>query len=268
MAKNNGPTLETLAIELENSFRRWDTLYTQGGSDPFHSDGVNLNLVRNHILSYKRQMEELMARENETLTLFGSSYPDIYYRETPEQVPYDYMAKAEEIRARANEQMALYEKDPNFCFIRDHHHEIFPKGETKATRAAGLSPYKSSSVLACQQVIEQDDLVRMRSYFYRPYEEKAPEWAATAKQLKAYLEADHSMDDNTQIQDLYMDEDCDIECLQDEAESIENKDKAGETTLPPQPVKPSLDALIEGAKAKAQPAHKHEPSREDQLSFF
>ena len=44
--------------ELEKAYAQWESLYKQGGSDPFYPDGVNLNLVRNHILYFKRQIEE------------------------------------------------------------------------------------------------------------------------------------------------------------------------------------------------------------------
>ena len=44
--------------ELEKAYAQWESLYLQGGSDPFYADGVNLNLVRNHILYFKRQIEE------------------------------------------------------------------------------------------------------------------------------------------------------------------------------------------------------------------
>ena len=44
--------------ELEKAYAQWESLYQQGGSDPFYPDGVNLNLVRNHILYFKRQIEE------------------------------------------------------------------------------------------------------------------------------------------------------------------------------------------------------------------
>ena len=66
------------AAELENSFARWEELFKNGGSDPFWTDGMNLNLVRNHIIYYK---EQLAKQEN---TLLG--LPEIYYRETPTEI--------------------------------------------------------------------------------------------------------------------------------------------------------------------------------------
>lgn len=60
------------ATALENSFARWDELFTNSGSDPFWTDGVSLNIVRNHIIYYKKQLSE---QEN---SLLGLS--EIYYR--------------------------------------------------------------------------------------------------------------------------------------------------------------------------------------------
>ena len=41
---------ENLLEELKKAYAQWESLYKQGGSDPFYPDGVNLNLVRNHLL--------------------------------------------------------------------------------------------------------------------------------------------------------------------------------------------------------------------------
>lgn len=85
------------AAELEKSFQLWDKLYTKGGSDPFWSDGSNLNLVRGHIIGYKEQLAERGD------SLLGQ--PDIYYRETPPEVDKDYMARHDEIRENARKAM-------------------------------------------------------------------------------------------------------------------------------------------------------------------
>ncbi len=63
MSRKNHET--DYATALENEYARWDELFTKGGSDPFWTDGVNLELTRNHILYYKAQ---LAKQEN---SLFG-----------------------------------------------------------------------------------------------------------------------------------------------------------------------------------------------------
>lgn len=79
---------QLLAENLEKAYERWDLLYKNGGSDPFWCDGTNLNLVRNHILYYREQCEEVLEPKD---------YPEAYHKELPPVVPDDYMAKKGEI---------------------------------------------------------------------------------------------------------------------------------------------------------------------------
>lgn len=72
----------SLEDELKRDFERRENLYKNGGSDPFWSDGLNLNLVRNHIINDKRRIEESYSK---------SDYPQIYYKPTPLLVSDNYM---------------------------------------------------------------------------------------------------------------------------------------------------------------------------------
>lgn len=65
---------QLLAENLEKAYERWDLLYKNGGSDPFWCDGTNLNLVRNHILYYREQCEEVLEPKD---------YPEAYHKELP-----------------------------------------------------------------------------------------------------------------------------------------------------------------------------------------
>ena len=263
MSIKNERGIEDVTRELTASFARWDHLYTYGGSDPFHSDGDNLYLVRNHIISGKLELERLIQQEQEQPTLFTTPFPDIYYRETPPVVPSKYMARADEIRAHAKEQLALYEQDPNFCFIRDHHADVFPKGETKATKAAGISPY-ITTLTRYRKVVEEDNLVYMRSYFYDPYEKKALGWAQLAAKMKAYLEADHSQDDLSSVPDNTYDEDYDV--------CGHPSDLTAEECIPSTPQTKethSLDELLSSAVQKtSKPDFKDMPSKDEQMALF
>lgn len=268
MAKDSGPTMDFLARALEREYGQWDRLYEYGGSDPFWPDGDNLDLTRNHIISFKRQMEKLIEAEQDEPTLFGTSFPDIYYRDLPPIVPRDYMARADEIRAHAKTQLALFEQDPNYRYIREHHYEVFPKGETKATRAAGLSPYRSYHIFGFEMAVKQDDLVRMRSLFSVPYEERAVDWAELAKIMKGYLAMDHSRDDNTPVRDDFEDEAYDEDALSDDPQELEETEPLKESPSPTAPRKISLDAQIKSAQERTQPQEKREEARQEQLSFF
>ena len=64
--------INSLCEEMKNDLNRWENIRIHGGYDPNWPDGVNMNLIRNHIFSYKRQIFEL-CKEN------GLKLPDDYY---------------------------------------------------------------------------------------------------------------------------------------------------------------------------------------------
>lgn len=59
--KRDGPKerLKQTVKDCLERYQHWQKLYEDGGSDPFYTDGANLALVRNHIIYYKKQMEEV-----------------------------------------------------------------------------------------------------------------------------------------------------------------------------------------------------------------
>lgn len=251
--------LQDLAKALTAEFDHWNFLHEYGGYDPFHADGTNLNLTRNHIIAHKRNIERLMEGQQQELTLFPLSYPEIYYRETPPELPYEFMARADEIRNHAREQLALYNQNPDFCYIREHFKEAFPLGDTKATRAAGIHTGQFSYVNRCAKCIDRDDLVTMRSAFYPSYEEMANRFAESAALLREYLSRDHSQEDQTPIRDTYPDEDDSVECEPDMDEDVHP---------PKEPPKPSLDEQIRSARERTPEPEKSNHTKEDQLTLF
>lgn len=83
----------TLALELKKlteylrlDYNHWRDLFLNGCSDPFWSDGVNINLVRNHILYAKKKLEELLGSDYFV-------YPIEYYYPEPCEVPSDHVVK-------------------------------------------------------------------------------------------------------------------------------------------------------------------------------
>ena len=76
---------QKVCSDLYREFERWNTLLNTGGFDPFWPDGSNMNLVRNHIIYDKRSLKEF----NET---YGLELPEIYFKETPEEVDNEYQA--------------------------------------------------------------------------------------------------------------------------------------------------------------------------------
>lgn len=82
--------LYNLQVQLQDSFDHWQDLHQNGGSDPFYSYGVNLNLIRNHIIAYKREATELCEKN-----LFP--LPTIFSVPTPDEVDSNYYANSDQI---------------------------------------------------------------------------------------------------------------------------------------------------------------------------
>ncbi len=138
------------AQELQDSFYRWDYLNEYGGQDPFYHDGVNMNLVRNHIIYYKDRLSE-------SDSLF--SLPDCYYRETPPKVEMSYMARPDEIRINARLAMEKFESNDSLEFICEQSELLPPKLCEKLCLKAVMG-YADN----LRHAIEMDDLVTMRRY--------------------------------------------------------------------------------------------------------
>ena len=141
---------ENLLEELKKAYAQWESLYKQGGSDPFYPDGVNLNLVRNHILYFKRQIEE-------TQPLYKNT--EVYRRELPPQVEDGYMARAKEIRDNAKTTLTAYKTDPYYQYLLHHWEELDDVG-LKKTSIRPVLNYAQALEIA----IQEDDLVTMRRH--------------------------------------------------------------------------------------------------------
>jgi hypothetical protein len=148
-ARNNKPPVD-YAAELQKCFDQWDYLKTYGGSDPFYSDGDNMNLVRNHIFNVKRKIEE---------NLLPEQYPDIYHRETPHETDRSYMARADEIRTNAKKTLELYKADSDYQFLCRH----VPRLTEKQKKEASVG-YVILYAPGLEDAINKDDLITMRRH--------------------------------------------------------------------------------------------------------
>ena len=152
--KRAGPE-EQLAAEIsgcEEEYRHWKLLYEEGGQDPLYADGVNLSLTRNHIVYHKRKIEELCAE-------LGRVKPEIYYRELPPEVPYDYMAQADSIRKQALDALRDYESSKSYIALCSKKKELGPKQREEICLAAVLG-----YVEELRRAIHEDDLIAMRRH--------------------------------------------------------------------------------------------------------
>lgn len=77
--------LKQIVNELNHSYERWNDINDNGCNDPAWADGINMNLVRNHIIYYRRQIEDICAET-------GKSFPSEYYYPVPPAVDSNYMS--------------------------------------------------------------------------------------------------------------------------------------------------------------------------------
>lgn len=90
-------TNKQLEKELNDSFRRWAHIVKHGAGDPHWEDGVNMNLVRNHIIYYKLKCEE------------AGFYPEAYYLDVPPEASNTYMvSKRSEFVVNEKNQLTLF----------------------------------------------------------------------------------------------------------------------------------------------------------------
>ncbi len=136
--------------ELENLYKRWDYLYEHGGSDPFWSDGVNANMIKNQIIYCKNKIEN----ENSLFLL-----PDAYYRDIPPELPNNYMARPDEIRENARKAMAIIDANEDLKFVREQSKSLSEK-ELKRFCIPAIIGYAEN----IRRAIADDDLITMRRY--------------------------------------------------------------------------------------------------------
>lgn len=73
------------AQEIRREIATWLNHRDYGCNDPFWADGTNMNLIRNHVIYDKRQIDELCAEH-------GLPVPPERHIETPPKVPDQYFA--------------------------------------------------------------------------------------------------------------------------------------------------------------------------------
>lgn len=133
---------------LKNSFDRWNQLNEHGGSDPTFADGVNMNLVRNHIMYYKEKIEETLP-----------PYPEIYYKETPPEVDADYIARPDEIRENAKISLMQIEGNGSLQYLKSELPNLSDK-QIERLHIHNILGYET----ALRRAISDDDLIAMRRY--------------------------------------------------------------------------------------------------------
>lgn len=148
--KKKIPEAERLGSEMRESFERWNNIYNNGGSDPFWPDGTNLELVRNHILYYRKKCEELLE---------PSDYPEEYSWPLPPEVSRNYMAQPDKIRETARKSLEAYKTDPDYLFILRSVNKL-TKQQNEQTHASSILRYVSG----LEDSVRHDRLIEMRRH--------------------------------------------------------------------------------------------------------
>lgn len=84
--KSPDKLMEAYSVGLAERFEAYRKISESGCSDPFWTDGVNMNLCRNHIIHLKGCIEALVEK-------FGMKVPDEFYLPTPPEVDQKFMVK-------------------------------------------------------------------------------------------------------------------------------------------------------------------------------
>lgn len=109
---------EEASKNLRQSYERWEKIYHEGGEDPFYADGCGLNLKRNHILFYKKELDRMVNEDNQKEDLNKTErlqYPKEYYFDVPQEMPLDYLADKEGIVKEAKKRISeIFQLDSLF----------------------------------------------------------------------------------------------------------------------------------------------------------
>lgn len=170
--------MQEAVAELVERYNRWQDLYKNGCFDPNYCDGMNLNLVRNHIQFAKRKIEKLVEEHKEL------SFPAEYEKiEIPQEVSNDYMANPEKIIREAKETLSVMEEDENYKYLLSIKDDLTDKEKEKICFSTVIS-YRRW----LKDAIERNDFVYMRLYREATREMKLNSFKECVERVKNCLE--------------------------------------------------------------------------------
>lgn len=139
---------EKAVSELAKDFEHYQYVLQNGTNDPLWSDGINLNLIRNHIIYDKKMIESLFE---------SNCYPELYFHPTPHEVDDDLMVNEEMIRQNAKKTL---EKFNSYLFLDELKCADYYIEPVELVKAGIQQAVNRVRVL--EQAIDEDDLVTMR----------------------------------------------------------------------------------------------------------
>lgn len=153
MNKNNRKQYNDLLAALRAEYQKWQTIHDLGWQDPFTPDGANMKLVRDHIISFRKNIQELCEEQD-------LPKPEELALPLPPVVPNNYMAGSENIRTDARNALKIYEEDIEYQYIL----QIRDLPDVQNGRAQKEIKATIRLVSSLRDAIEADDLLTMRQY--------------------------------------------------------------------------------------------------------
>ena len=83
-------TIQQIQAEIDKEFQQWNDISGQGCQDPGWPDGTNMNLIRNHIIFWYKQLDEKNSADTQT-SLFDNPIEEESRRPVPPEVSDQYM---------------------------------------------------------------------------------------------------------------------------------------------------------------------------------
>lgn len=165
--------LKDAIASCEERHRHWHELYANGTSDPFWADGVNLNLVHNHIRYYNKIIKECCDE-------LGQDYPEVYCREIPQKVDPSYIAQKDRIVKDAKTALDKLTSHPSYPELLRLKAALSPQQLEKI-----FYPAVVGYVTGLRHSIEKNDYITMRRYRrYEHYIESFESCLQRAKELE------------------------------------------------------------------------------------
>ena len=107
--KSDTELLNYYVEQMNEQYLRWAHIYNNGSNDPCWPDGINLNLVRNHIIYYKKNIEKLCE-------LRSLPVPKEIKYATPPEIDHNYNTKAKNKTEETNQKPVAQFEQLTFAF--------------------------------------------------------------------------------------------------------------------------------------------------------
>lgn len=145
--------LDEQVKDLAHEIDWWNTYLNGGGSDPFYTDGYNMNSIRRRIIWKKEKIEKLCAENS-------LERPKILDEAVPPEADSNFMANKEELLSKAITTLKEAKEDENYLYLKGIEKDILSNHVeiAKSTNLTNVLGY----VFWLEKSIFKRDYVSMR----------------------------------------------------------------------------------------------------------